>query len=92
MKHGLLIRKTTLVDAGQTSYIDVGSGDHVVALHGIPTSVFLFIPIMSFLTDYHFIAPDLLGQGETAIPRVGQLDHAACTNHLQSFIEVIAPS
>lgn len=75
-----------------TSFWDVGDGGTLVALHGIPTSSALFTPLLPFLGEYRVIAPDLLGQGETEIPRHGPLGHAAYAAHLATFLDMVAPS
>src|SRR2546425_1976980 len=59
------MRIHTVVGAVRTAYLDIGDGEPIVALHGIPTSSLLFDPLAPHLEGFRLIAPDLLG----AIPR-----------------------
>ena len=86
-----LPRRSVHLNGIATTYLDVGQGDTIVALHGIPTSSLLFAPLLSHLTNYRLIAPDLLGQGHTAIPSSGKLDYASYANHLTAFMEAVPP-
>jgi pimeloyl-ACP methyl ester carboxylesterase len=70
-----------------TACLDIGDGEPIVALHGIPTSSLLFDPLVPHLEGYRLIAPDLLGQGCTELPRHGPLDAAAYRRHLDAFLE-----
>lgn len=75
----------------RTAYLDEGAGEPVVALHGIPTSSELFDPLLPALAGFRVIAPDLLGQGETAVPARGPLGHAEYAAHLAAFLDMVAP-
>jgi haloalkane dehalogenase len=74
-----------------TSFLDIGRGEAIVALHGIPTSSALFEPLLPFLNGYRLIAPDLLGQGHTEEPQAGSLGYEAYENHLRMFMETLPP-
>jgi haloalkane dehalogenase len=73
-----------------TCWLDVGTGEMIVALHGIPTSSTLFQPLVAYLTDYRLVAPDLLGQGQTETPSLGKLVFSAYMRHLSQFLETVA--
>jgi pimeloyl-ACP methyl ester carboxylesterase len=46
------------------AYTDVGSGEPVVLLHGIPTWSYLYVDVIPRLSPHcRVIAPDLLGHG-----------------------------
>jgi haloalkane dehalogenase len=48
------------------SYVEEGSGDPIVFLHGNPTSSYLWRNIMPHLTDLgRCIAPDMIGMGDS---------------------------
>ena len=48
----------------EMAYVDVGSGDPVVFLHGNPTSSYLWRNIISHLEgSARCLAPDLIGMG-----------------------------
>jgi len=84
-------RKRILIDGVPTSYLDLGEGEPIVALHGIPTSSLLFLPMVPFLGARRLIAPDLLGQGETESPPEGPLGFVEYYNHLCGFMNAVAP-
>ena len=79
------------VDGIQTAYQDVGAGEPIVALHGIPTSSALFAPLVPRLAGYRLIAPDLLGQGQTERRAHGSLGFAAYFQHLDAFLREVPP-
>lgn len=83
--------RQTIVDGLRTAYFDVGEGVPIIALHGIPTSSALFAPLIPHMAGYRLIAPDLLGQGQTEVPRSGRLDFAAYFRHLKAFLDDFAP-
>ena len=48
------------------AYVEVGSGDPIVFLHGNPTSSFLWRNILPYAADHgRCIAPDLIGMGDS---------------------------
>ncbi len=55
------------------AYVDVGSGDPLVFLHGNPTSSFLWRDVIAELCDrYRCVAPDLIGMGDSdPVPNPG---------------------
>ena len=83
----MIMRVHTMVGGVRTAYLDIGEGEPIVALHGIPTSSLLFEPLVPHLAEYRLVAPDLLGQGGTEIPRHGRLDAAAYQRHLDAFLD-----
>jgi haloalkane dehalogenase len=87
----MIAKRCIFLDGIATSYLDVGSGEALVALHGIPTSSALFEPLLPFLDQYRVIAPDLLGQGETGAPTTGRLGFLAYSRHLGLFMDKIPP-
>jgi haloalkane dehalogenase len=58
-------RWVNILDTGM-SYVDEGTGDPVVFLHGNPTSSFLWRNIIPYLSRYRrCLAPDLVGMGKS---------------------------
>ena len=54
------------------AYTDVGAGEPILFVHGIPTSSYLWRNVIRALQgDFRLVAPDLMGLGDTATP----LDH-----------------
>jgi pimeloyl-ACP methyl ester carboxylesterase len=85
-----LARQFATVGGVQTAYLDVGAGDAVVAIHGVPTSSALFEPLLPALGGFRLLAPDLLGQGETEAPP-GWLGWDRYAAHLEAFLDAVAP-
>jgi len=58
-------QRVRVLDSGM-SYVDVGSGDPIVFLHGNPTSSYLWRNIIPHVRDYgRCLAPDLVGMGQS---------------------------
>ena len=66
-------KQRTTVNGLEMAYIDVGTGDAVVFLHGNPTSSYLWRNIIPHLAaDFRCVAPDLIGMGDSAkLPESG---------------------
>jgi haloalkane dehalogenase len=59
-------KKLVSVLGKRMAYVDVGSGDPIVLLHGNPTSSYLWRNIIPHLADIaRCIAPDLIGMGDS---------------------------
>jgi haloalkane dehalogenase len=59
-------RKRVRVLDTEVSYVDTGSGDPIVFLHGNPTSSFLWRNIIPYAEEYgRCLAPDLVGMGQS---------------------------
>jgi len=82
-------KRVKALDA-EISYIDEGSGDPVVFLHGNPTSSFLWRNIIPYISKYRrCLAPDLVGMGQSGkSPRKAYsfTDHAA---YLDAWFEAV---
>ncbi|MFQ5426248.1 MAG: haloalkane dehalogenase [Gaiellales bacterium] len=75
------------VHGSRMHYIDEGSGEPVLFLHGNPTSSYLWRNIVPHLSsEARCIAPDLIGFGKSDKPDIGYrfFDHA---RYLEGFIE-----
>lgn len=66
-------KKTTTINGLEMAYVDEGSGDPIVFLHGNPTSSYLWRNVMPHVADQgRIIAPDLIGMGDSAkLPNPG---------------------
>jgi haloalkane dehalogenase len=68
------------VEGVEMAYVDVGTGDPIVFLHGNPTSSYLWRNVIPHLTGLgRCLAPDLVGMGESARTPDGSyrfVDHA----------------
>ena len=59
-------KKFATVNGKQIAYVEEGSGDPVVLLHGNPTSSFLWRNVVPELVGSgRVIVPDLIGQGDS---------------------------
>ena len=47
----------------RVAWTDLGEGEPVILLHGIPTWSFLYNEVIPLLADSRVIAPDFLGHG-----------------------------
>ncbi len=59
-------KKKISINGKQMAYVDEGSGDPIVFLHGNPTSSYLWRNIIPYLTPHgRCLAPDLIGMGDS---------------------------
>ncbi len=64
-------KKYKNVLGSEMAFIDEGTGDPIVFLHGNPTSSYLWRNIIPYVTkDYRAIAPDLIGMGDSGKPAI----------------------
>ena len=73
-------------------YIDEGSGDPILFLHGNPTSSYLWRNIIPYLTPHgRCIVPDLIGMGKSDKPDLKYrfFDHS---KYVEGFIEELGLS
>lgn len=63
--------KTVEVNGSKMHYLEQGSGDPILFLHGMPTSSYLWRNILPALSDQaRCIAPDLIGMGKSDKPDI----------------------
>jgi haloalkane dehalogenase len=77
------------IKGSKVHYIEEGSGDPILFLHGNPTSSYLWRNILPFLIPCgRCIAPDLIGMGKSDKPDIGYrfVDHA---EYVEGFIETL---
>jgi pimeloyl-ACP methyl ester carboxylesterase len=63
-------KKYVKISRGNIAYLEVGIAENptILFVHGIPTSSFLWRHVLDFLqNDFHCIAPDLMGLGDTKV-------------------------
>jgi len=59
-------KKRITVNGAEMAYVEVGSGDPIVFLHGNPTSSYLWRNVIPYVESAgRCIAPDLIGQGDS---------------------------
>lgn len=77
-------RHFTEVRGSRMAYLEIGSGDPIIFLHGNPTSSFLWRNIIPFLEKMgRCIAPDLIGMGYSDKLPEGATDGYKLIHHIQ---------
>jgi len=77
------------IDGSKIHYVDEGSGDPILFLHGNPTSSYLWRNIIPFLIPHgRCIAPDLIGMGKSDKPDLDYrfFDHS---KYVEAFIQAL---
>lgn len=65
-KNALPPKKFKTIKGKKMAYVEVGDGDPIVFLHGVPTSSYLWRNVMPHLEGKgRLIAPDLIGMGDS---------------------------
>jgi len=81
--------KTVEVNGSKIHYLEQGSGDPILFLHGMPTSSYLWRNIIPGISDQaRCIAPDLIGMGESDKPDIEYriFDHI---KYIEGFIDAL---
>ena len=68
-------------------YIDEGEGEVILALHGQPTWSYLYRKFIPGLSNYRFIAPDLIGFGKS--DKIVGRKHYSFEMHFKSLVNFI---
>jgi len=88
-----LEKKYVNISHGNIAYLEVGSFTNptILFVHGIPTSSFLWRHVLEFLQDdFHCVAPDLMGLGDTKVnPISGQFHMDAQAEMLLEFMTAL---
>jgi len=82
------VYRTINIDGVDISYREAGpkDGTTVLLLHGFPTSSHMFRNLISALADeFHLIAPDYPGFGNSSMPTIDKFDYTF--DHLSDVIE-----
>ncbi len=82
-------KRVTVLDS-EMAYVDAGSGDPVVFLHGNPTSSYLWRNVIPHVTRVgRCLAPDLIGMGDSGKAAGGSyrfVDHA---RYLEAWLDAL---
>ena len=61
-----LLKAKVLINNKEMAYVDIGSGETMLFLHGNPTSSYLWRNIIPYFSDFkRCVAPDLIGMGDS---------------------------
>jgi haloalkane dehalogenase len=86
-------RSRVRVEDQEMAYVDVGTGDPIVFLHGNPTSSYLWRNVVPHVRHLgRCLAPDLIGMGESgklADPGRGTYSFATHARFLAGFLEAV---
>lgn len=78
------------LDQAEIAYLDRGTGDPLVFVHGFPLSKFTWRKAFpAFESSYRCIAPDLMGIGETAVAPSQDLSVASQAKMLIAFFDAL---
>ena len=91
-KTGVSRKKTAQVLGSTMAYVEQGSGDPIVLLHGNPTSSYLWRHVIPELAGLgRCIAPDLIGMGDSAKVAAGRNAYrfSMHAEYLEAFLDVM---
>jgi haloalkane dehalogenase len=72
------------------AYVDVGTGDPIVFLHGVPTRSYLWRNIIPYLLPLgRCLAPDLVGMGNSGAPPNGGYRFVDHQRYLDAWLEAV---
>lgn len=84
----VIYHRTANIEGLDIYYRETGNSDNptVILLHGFPTSSHMFRTLIPKLADdYHVIAPDYPGYGNSPMPLVGEFDYTF--EHMAAIVE-----
>ena len=83
-------RKRVSVLDSEMAYVDTGSGDAIVLLHGNPTSSYLWRNVIPHLEGSgRCLAPDLIGMGDSGKAPAGSYRFADHARYLDAWFEAL---
>jgi haloalkane dehalogenase len=84
------IRRRAPVLDSEIAYVDTGTGDPVVFLHGNPTSSYLWRNVIPHVEGVAgCLAPDLIGMGESGKARAGSYRFRDHSRYLDAWFEAL---
>src|SRR3712207_1509136 len=89
-------RSRVRIGEQEMAYVDVGTGDPIVLLHGNPTSSYLWRNVIPHVRSLgRCLAPDLIGMGESGkLPDPGPGTYSFPTHaaYLEEWLAAVAPT
>ena len=83
-------RKRVEVLDSDMAYVDIGTGDPIVFLHGNPTSSYLWRNVIPHCTNLgRCLAPDLIGMGESGRNPAGDYRFAVHSRYLDAWFDAL---
>lgn len=82
-------RRVAVLDS-EMSYVETGSGDPIIFLHGNPTSSYLWRNVIPHLDGLgRCLAPDLIGMGQSGKNPAGSYRFADHSRYVDAFLEAL---
>jgi haloalkane dehalogenase len=82
-------QKVSVLDS-EMAYVDVGTGDPIVFLHGNPTSSYLWRNIIPYCENLgRCLAPDLIGMGQSGSNPAGSYRFVDHYRYLEAWLEAV---
>jgi haloalkane dehalogenase len=82
-------QKVAVLDS-EMAYVDVGTGDPIVFLHGNPTSSYLWRNIIPYCENLgRCLAPDLIGMGQSGSNPAGSYRFVDHYRYLEAWLEAV---
>ncbi|RAR48663.1 haloalkane dehalogenase [Paraburkholderia unamae] len=86
-------RARATIAGGTMAYVDTGTGEAVVLLHGNPTSSRLWRNVIPHLSDaYRCLAPDLMGMGDSSATPGGACRFTDHARYLDAWFDAVLPA
>src|SRR3954468_5317541 len=89
-------RSRVRIGGQEIAYVDVGTGDPIVFLHGNPTSSYLWRNVVPQVRHLgRCLAPDLIGMGESGkLPDPGPRTYSFAPHaaHLDAWFDTVLPA
>jgi len=83
-------RKRVNIDGVEMAYVDVGTGDPIIFLHGNPTSSYLWRNVIPHLAGLsRCLAPDLVGMGDSGRTPDGSYRFADHARYLDGWFDAL---
>jgi haloalkane dehalogenase len=84
------LRRTVRVGDAEMAYIDIGTGDPIVFLHGNPTSSFLWRNVIPHVEGLgRIVAPDFIGHGQSSTSPRDAYRFKDNIEYFDAFFEVL---
>ncbi|MXY39377.1 MAG: haloalkane dehalogenase [Rhodospirillaceae bacterium] len=85
-------RKSVDLLGSTVRYVDTGSGEPVVLIHGNPTSSYLWRNVIPELAgNFRCLAPDLIGMGDSGKNPSGEYTFAEHSTFIDAWLDAVLP-
>lgn len=89
-KSGLTCKKISIEEDLHISYLEGGSGECIVLLHGFGANKDIYVNFAEYLTPkYHVIIPDIIGFGDSSHPKDADYSPLEQAKRLHKFLQIL---